>query len=305
MEVKQAMRLHEQLRGFSDFGRATVCEMRPMASGLMPVYVNEFWTAKQRDAHPLHEISYRACFKPQVPRFFIERLTSPGDVVYDPFSGRGTTALEAALLGRRVIANDINPLSRILARPRLEPPTLDDVAERLSAIPMRTDLAPDIDLSMFYHPDTLAEITSLRAYLAQRGESGDEDALDRWIRMVATNRLTGHSPGFFSVYTFPPNQAVGADAQRRINQRRGQTPEYRDTRGLILRKTSALLKSVSADERERLAGARARFLVCDARDTSAIADRSVRLTVTSPPFLDVVQYADDNWLTGLSSMTVH
>ncbi|MCS1409430.1 MAG: hypothetical protein M2R45_02611 [Verrucomicrobia subdivision 3 bacterium] len=43
----------------------------------VPVYVNEFWTARQRQANALHEISYRACFKPQLPRFFIEHLTEP------------------------------------------------------------------------------------------------------------------------------------------------------------------------------------------------------------------------------------
>jgi hypothetical protein len=35
--------------------------------------------------------------------------------------------------------------------------------------------------------------------------------------MVAVNRLTGHSPGFFSVYTLPPNQAVSVKAQQKIN----------------------------------------------------------------------------------------
>ncbi len=35
--------------------------------------------------------------------------------------------------------------------------------------------------------------------------------------MVAINRLTGHSPGFFSVYTLPPNQATSVQAQRKIN----------------------------------------------------------------------------------------
>ena len=74
----------------------------------MPLLVNEFWTSRQRAAHSLHEISYRACFKPQLPRFFIKRLTAPGETVYDPFSGRGTTALEAALLGRRPVACDVN-----------------------------------------------------------------------------------------------------------------------------------------------------------------------------------------------------
>ena len=54
-------------------------------------FVNEFWTAAQRRGHSIHEISYRACFKAQLPEFFITRLTNPGDTVYDPFAGRGTT----------------------------------------------------------------------------------------------------------------------------------------------------------------------------------------------------------------------
>ena len=38
------------------------------------------------------------------------------------------------------------------------------------------------------------------------------------------------------------------------------------------------------------------FLNKDARETPDIASDSVALTVTSPPFLDVVQYSSDNWL---------
>ncbi len=88
-------------------------------------FVNAFWTAGQRQGHSLHEVSYRACFKPQLPAFFIERLTQPRDRVYDPFSGRGTTALQAALMGRAPAANDINPLSdnavRAAPRPAVDP----------------------------------------------------------------------------------------------------------------------------------------------------------------------------------------
>jgi DNA modification methylase len=51
----------------------------------VPQYINEYWTAKQRQANSIHEISYRACFKPQLPRFFIELLTKENDLIYDPF----------------------------------------------------------------------------------------------------------------------------------------------------------------------------------------------------------------------------
>lgn len=258
----------------------------------------EFWSAGQRQAHSLHEVSYRACFKPQLPGYFIERHTQPGDTVYDPFGGRGTTALEAALRGRRAISNDINPLSRMLLEPRLAPPALDAVEERLGRIEYRSAAEAETDLSMFFHPSTLAEIVALREYLSRRRASGGEDAVDRWIRMVATNRLTGHSPGFFSVYTLPPNQAASAAAQKRINLKRKQAPPYRDTQKLILRKSRALLKDLSAADRAALRASRPRFLECDARATPLIEDGSVTLTITSPPFLDIVQYSSDNWLRG-------
>ncbi len=89
-----------EIEQFHEFGKATEVVAFPDPAVNLPVYINEFWTAKQRAAHSLHEISYRACFKPQLPRFFIERLTHPGEFVYDPFMGRGTTLIEAALLGR-------------------------------------------------------------------------------------------------------------------------------------------------------------------------------------------------------------
>jgi hypothetical protein len=264
----------------------------------IPMYSGEFWTSKQRQALSLHEVSYRACFKPQLPRFFIENLTNEGDTVYDPFSGRGTTALEAGLLGRKVIANDTNPLSVLLSKPRFFTPSLEELMKRLDGIPMNDGAEADIELSMFYHPKTESEIVSLKEYLQERCAKGSEDHVDRWIRMVATNRLTGHSKGFFSVYTLPPNQAVSAASQRKINVKLNQKPEHRDTRVIIWKKSQALLHDVTEAERARLqrAGKAAQFLTVDARQTKAIAANSIQLTVTSPPFLDVVDYVQDNWL---------
>jgi hypothetical protein len=163
----------------------------------IPKFINEFWTPRQRQNNPIHEISYRACFKAELPRLFINLLTEEEDVVYDPFSGRGTTIIEAALLGRKVISNDINPLSKILCYPRLFIPPIQEVEYRLKEISLMENLKADIDLSMFYHYKTEAEIVSLRNYLINKNKTEREDYVDRWIRMVATNRLTGHSKIFF------------------------------------------------------------------------------------------------------------
>ncbi len=258
----------------------------------------EFWTSRQRQASSLHEVSYRACFKPQLPRYFIERFTVQGDLVYDPFMGRGTTLIEAALLGRRVVGNDVNPLSTILVRSRLEVPLIENVQQRLGEVSIDISLSSDIDLSMFYHPRTLAEILSVRQYLQRRKEAGEEDAVDRWIRMVATNRLTGHSKGFFSVYTLPPNQATSPERQKKINKKRKQKPDYRDVKALILKKTQSLLKNATPAQRSRVSevGKSAVLSMQSAHETPHIPSSSIQLTVTSPPFLDIVQYASDNWL---------
>ena len=264
----------------------------------IPRFTNEFWTAGQRGGHSLHEVSYRACFKAELPRFFINLLTEEGQRVYDPFMGRGTTLLEAALLGRRVAGNDVNPLSRILLGPRLAPPNLDDVEKRLDEIDWDVSGEADIDLSMFYSKATLRQLMALRGYLLARAGEGNDDDVDRWIRMVATNRLTGHSSGFFSVYSMPPNQAVLPDRQIKINAKRNQAPPDRDARAIILKKSRALQKEMGAETCRRLnAISRTAQLLCgDARMTDALEDNSVDLVVTSPPFLDVVNYASDNWL---------
>lgn len=278
----------EQIRSFRDFGTQTV---ELLEEGI-PYFINEFWTSGQRKAHAIHEISYRACFKPQLPAFFIDRLTAPGDLVHDPFMGRGTTPIQAALMRRRASATDVNPLSAMLTRPRLSPPNLTEIDRFLSQMDWEEYAEIDSNLLAFYHPETLRHLTLLRNRLLDLAPSSDArpDPVADWVRMIAINRLTGHSPGFFSVYTLPPNQAVSVASQRKINAKRNQTPPIRDVKALILKKSRALLKDGSPRQDEAT-------LLCGRADNSPeLESGSVSLVVTSPPFLDIVQYADDNWL---------
>lgn len=286
-DVDRLADLSEELRRFAGHGRVTEVH----SVGNIPYFVNEFWTSRQRQAHRIHEVSYRACFKPQLPAFFIKRLSVPGDIVYDPFMGRGTTPVEAALHGRIPYGNDTNPLSRTFVEPRINPPSLRAVQDRLRQIPWDAFSGrTNDDLLAFYHPETLAKIEGLRAWLLKREGDGSLDAADRWIRMVAVNRLTGHSSGFFSVYTLPPNQAVSVESQRKINEKRQQVPPLRDVPAIILKKSKSLLADPVPQTTASL------FLTGQSHETDAIPDGSVTLTVTSPPFLDIVNYEADNWL---------
>lgn len=183
-------------------------------------------------------------------------------------------------------------------------PSLVDIARRLDQIPWDEGEPGEPDLLAFYSPRTLRHLCALRSWLLDRAPLHQvPDPVDDWIRMVAINRLTGHSTGFFSVYTLPPNQAVSAQSQRRINLQRQQTPPDRDIARLILKKSASLLSDGPMPPHPP-----ALLTTGAAHATPAIPRSSVRLVVTSPPFLDIVQYAEDNWLrswfAGIDATTV-
>lgn len=58
----------------------------------------------KRDNRRIHPARYPA----ELPRFFIEFLTEPEDLVLDPFAGSNTTGMVAESLGRRWIAIEIS-----------------------------------------------------------------------------------------------------------------------------------------------------------------------------------------------------
>ena len=72
---------------------------------------------------------YPARFSPRFVRFVLDYFTKPGDFVFDPFMGGGTTIVEAAASGRRVIGSDINELAQFVTRVKTTPLSPQDVDE--------------------------------------------------------------------------------------------------------------------------------------------------------------------------------
>src|SRR6266700_3770222 len=70
-----------------------------------------------RTRHRFHAICpYFAMFPEAFAERWINQLTRPGDLILDPFSGRGTTVFQANLMGRRGLACDINPVAFVLSK---------------------------------------------------------------------------------------------------------------------------------------------------------------------------------------------
>ena len=239
------------------------------------------WGLKARQGHKLHRIcAYQASFPPQLPAFFLDRYAKPGVVVLDPFSGRGTTLLEATLRGCKTYGVDLLPVAVLLSRVKIACPPLKWVLSEVAALDLEakvTEPQPE-EFTHIFHLDTWNKLCALRS-------SKCSDVL----MALALGRLHGHSPGFFSVKTFnvisiPPTSFA------RQNQKHGSSPEPRDVKAILER---AAYRFIPEDG---IAGEGKVFEV-DAREIP-LDDGSVDLVVTSPPFLDVVDYEDVNWLRG-------
>lgn len=72
---------------------------------------------------------YPARFSPKFARAVILAFTRPGDTVFDPFMGGGTTLVEASVLGRRGVGTDINPLAVFVAKAKTTPLREKDLAQ--------------------------------------------------------------------------------------------------------------------------------------------------------------------------------
>src|SRR5262249_16357814 len=149
----------------------------------------------KRWGHPWHSMcSYLAMFPPALPRYFIEQCSRPGDIVLDPFSGRGTTSLEACLAGRVGAGSDANPLAALLTAAKVKPPPLDDALERVEYLRRRYRRAsvtysapPEIRL-LFDGRRTLPQLLFLRGNLSKRSRA------DRHLLATICGILHGNHP---------------------------------------------------------------------------------------------------------------
>ncbi|MFX0055434.1 MAG: DNA methyltransferase [Promethearchaeota archaeon] len=69
--------------------------------------------------HGIHK--FPAKFFPELPRYLIKRYSEPGQIVLDPMCGSGTVILEAMLSDRTGVGIDIDPMARLITKVKTTP----------------------------------------------------------------------------------------------------------------------------------------------------------------------------------------
>jgi len=250
--------------------------------------------------NPLHSICpYFAMFPEGFARKHIESFTTENDYVFDPFSGRGTTLLEALLLGRQAIAMDINPVAYCISASKAQTPTLKLILAKIEHLQnaytkiSRSTLENECsDLPPFFHRafyhTTLRQVLFLRRVLKWR-----TDALHRFIATLVLGSLHGEmrSPSYFS-NQMPRTISTKPKYSLTYWRRHSLWPRKRDVFGILKSRAEFRLKGEVPQNHGQVA-------LHDAREASNIftsIHKKIAAVVTSPPYFNVTNYEEDQWL---------
>lgn len=240
---------------------------------------------------------YFAMFPEGFAERWIDELTGPGDLVVDPFCGRGTTPFQALLMNRNALGSDINPVAYCLTKAKTQGPAFSTVRRRIDELrgsyqarawePLADEL-PEF-FRRGYHPSTLGQILYLRDVLDWRRRR-----VDTMVAALALGALHGESaksPSYLSAQ-MPRTISTKPAYSVRFWEKHGYLPPERDTFALLRRQ---------ADYRYRspLPRVRGRVGLSDFRElhrSKLIARREATCIITSPPYLDVTSFEEDQWL---------
>ncbi len=232
-------------------------------------------------------------FPPKVPYVFIRWLTDVGDVVYDPFCGRGTAPLEACRMGRIGMGSDANPLAHVLTAAKVNAPSTEEARARLSVLRKRcvsgdASSAPP-EIRMLYSDRVLEQLLGLRAILSLTRRD-DRFLMALLLGVMHANFRPGKPPRGLSI-SMPNTFAMSPGYVRRYIKEHHLVPPDVDVFDLLDRKLDRMcLPNTTAQ--------RGNAWPHDAREPvpSTIHERSAKLVFTSPPYLGVIKYGKYNWV---------
>jgi len=240
---------------------------------------------------------YFAMFPESFAEKWIGRLSKRGDVVLDLFSGRGTTATCALLSGRKAIASDVNDVAYCLTKAKTNAPSPASVLKRIVTLRTgffgRTALREAGQLPEFFHyaydPTTLRQILYLRSMLDWRHRK-----IDAMIAALALGALHGEADKSSSYFSnqMPRTISTKPAYSVRFWKERQLSAPRRDAFALLERAVHFRYESEPPKGEALVLNRDMRQLPREMKSFPG----PVRCVITSPPYFDVTDFEEDQWL---------
>ncbi|HWJ25059.1 MAG TPA: DNA methyltransferase [Flavisolibacter sp.] len=246
--------------------------------------------------------SYLGAFPPTLANYFIRYFTEQNDLVFDPFSGRGTTSLEAKLLNRRSVATDLNPIAIRLTEAKNVSLDKQSIFDRIGDLEKRYDpalyqpeaLAQHEDIHLIFHPRTLAQLCFLKRKLLKSELQVDKYLIGISLGILHGGERADGTSGYASI-DMPNTFSMSPDYVRRFVQTKRLNRAFRNVFDLLREKTDRLYKKHNNfDSVGFVSEADAKEL--STNEALKQFQKKVDLIITSPPYLGIVNYAKQNWI---------
>lgn len=231
------------------------------------------------------------------PERFVEKhliYSRPDELVFDPFSGRGTTGFQALLAGRKAISSDLSPVAVCISKAKMSPPTLEQVSTRLRELESSFEPIVDpVDDDEFYTAcfaeRTLRQLIFLRTKLDWRGS--DVDAFIAAMVLGVLHGESHRSPKYLS-NRMPRTIATKPNYSVQWWTRYGYIAPERDVFNILHLEARYRFDTGRPSQSGEVAE-------IDARNADAHFSKhhgQVSLVITSPPYLDTTHFMEDQWL---------
>ena len=231
--------------------------------------------------HGMH--SYPAKFIPQIPARLITSLSKPGELVVDPFSGGGTTGVEALRLARQFLGLDANPVATLFGRIKTTALTPEDCEELQALIsdthesaeciksPLTTYVPSIPNITKWYSLHAIASLSRMRQKIEDiRSDRAKDLALAAFANTAAS-------------VSFQDSETRYVSKPRKIH-----AGEPENTFVSMLKRLMTIASTLDGTSNMP----KIEFQLGDARERDAfqVESRSVGLIVTSPPYPNAYDY---------------
>lgn len=261
-------------------------------------WMKPIWkTNKNGWKNPLHNMcSYLAMFPPALPHYFIKQFTDPGEIVFDPFSGRGTTVLEACLNNRIGIGSDLNPLAVVLTGAKAKVPSCSAIKQRIQELeneysPPDTLEVTD-DIRMLYD-----ESITLPMLVYMKESLNINNDIDRFIMATLMGVMHGKqrkdgtsiylSISMPNTFSMSPNYVKNFIKSHNLKKHKQNVFDILRNRIDTVYPFNVLLKEGEVYQADALK---------ISNNQDIFDENCVSLIVTSPPYLKLIKYGKYNWI---------
>ena len=269
------------------------------------------WRGNSRNwGHPMHSMASRSgSFPPALADYFISNFSKVGDLVLDPYSGKGTAPYQACLLDRVGFGVDVTPEAYVLTGAKVHTIKHSEAVEYLKSIRFGIsdtnikDVHPDV--KVFFSTKTLAQILVIKERLLgdlnlnaeiidyingnvfHTAKTKKEQCAQYWLG-VLTGILHGSSSYSLSLpcshsFSMAPNYTKKYAREHNLKK-----PDRNVIQCMTLK--SNHLQSLGV---ARVSG---KAFLGKAQELPGSWEEKFDLIVTSPPYFTAQSYAWDNWL---------